>query len=46
MVKLEETTDEHFQKGAAAEDGDEWQDDDESDFVRFASLLSSCLVVG
>ncbi|KDN36046.1 mitochondrial import translocase, subunit Tom22, partial [Tilletiaria anomala UBC 951] len=32
MVRLEETTDEYFQKAQAAEDADEWQDDDESDF--------------
>lgn len=44
MVKLEETTDEHFHKGAAA-DEEEWQDDDESEFVCFASTLPSSRVL-
>lgn len=35
MVKLEETTDEYFEKAQAAED-DEWQDDDQSEFVSVA----------
>ncbi len=40
MVKLEETTDEYFEKnpGAAFAEDDEWQDDDESEFVSLTGL--------